>query len=354
MLKGSVLASVVALAGAAPHHSELTMEKEVTYTFGHFKQEFKRSYDSEHEETRRSAIFNANLKMIREHNSKATSWKLGVNDFMDLTDEEYQRMLGVDGQQLTLDLLNNDPARTIKALKKGDIISKDEFAKISASKDYFKKIGQPDDDDDDDDDDFPPAPNDEDEDEDEEGGDDGPQLPPPDISRLSPYMDWHLKGYVTPVKDQGLCGSCWAFAATETIESYWAKDTGNLYDLSVQQILDCHNRTRDPEDEPDENRRRLQMHHGKGKRRTTTTPTPKPHHNHTDPVPGGIRTDGGGCDGGGSQMAFGAIITMGGLQTEWGYPYRSIYGDDFYCIYNTNNENMIKPGRLDAPRGSGP
>ncbi len=37
----------------------------------------------------------------------------------------------------------------------------------------------------------------------------------------------------------GFCGSCWSFGTAETIESHWAISTGQLMDLSEQQILDC-------------------------------------------------------------------------------------------------------------------
>jgi C1A family cysteine protease len=55
-------------------------------------------------------------------------------------------------------------------------------------------------------------------------------------------VDWRLKGAVTPVKDQGQCGSCWAFSATEATESfyYWINTgTHKLYDLSAQQVTAC-------------------------------------------------------------------------------------------------------------------
>lgn len=52
-------------------------------------------------------------------------------------------------------------------------------------------------------------------------------------------IDWRTKGVVTPVKNQGGCGSCWAFAATETIESGLAIATGKLLTLSEQNMVSC-------------------------------------------------------------------------------------------------------------------
>ena len=53
-------------------------------------------------------------------------------------------------------------------------------------------------------------------------------------------VDWR-GNCTTAVKDQGQCGSCWAFAATETMESSYCLTTGNgtLYTLAPQQMVDC-------------------------------------------------------------------------------------------------------------------
>jgi cathepsin L len=99
-------------------------------------------------------------------------------------------------------------------------------------------------------------------------------------SELPDSVDWRTKGVLTPVKNQGECGSCWAFASAETLESHWAIKTGQLEELSEQFILDC---------------------------------TPNPQHC------GGT----GGCNGGTAELAYNRLKQLGGIPSEWTYPYIS-------------------------------
>jgi len=57
-------------------------------------------------------------------------------------------------------------------------------------------------------------------------------------------VDWTTtEGVVNPVKDQGQCGSCWAFSAVGAVESAYALSSSKLWPLAEQQLLDCEDDT---------------------------------------------------------------------------------------------------------------
>jgi len=99
-------------------------------------------------------------------------------------------------------------------------------------------------------------------------------------------FDWNDKGAVTPVYDQAQCGSCWAFSATEAIESQWFLAGNTLVSLSPQQIVDC-----------DKGRGDL------------------------------------GCNGGDTPTAYEYVIAAGGMDTMKAYPYT---GEDDTCAFKAS------------------
>lgn len=52
-------------------------------------------------------------------------------------------------------------------------------------------------------------------------------------------IDWRGSGAIGSVKDQGVCGSCWSFSASQAMSAAWWMATGDFVSLSEQQILDC-------------------------------------------------------------------------------------------------------------------
>ncbi|XP_031496734.1 senescence-specific cysteine protease SAG39-like [Nymphaea colorata] len=178
-----------------------------------------RVYPDDAERARRFQIFKANVDLIESFNSRNQSYILGINQFADMTNEEFLA------------------ART--GLKK--------TSSGRASGSPFRYAG---------------------------------------VTAVPPSMDWRVKGAVTPVKDQGLCGCCWAFSAVAAIEGLTKLKTGKLISLSEQQLVDCD-----------------------------------------------IHGSDEGCNGGLMDSAFQYIINNHGLTTEANYPYM---GSDGTCNARKN------------------
>lgn len=63
--------------------------------------------------------------------------------------------------------------------------------------------------------------------------------PEPFNGTLTGPVDWRTKGVLTPIKNQGHCGSCWSFSTTGAMEASHAIKSGNVVSLSEQQLVDC-------------------------------------------------------------------------------------------------------------------
>eukprot|EP01083_Nonionella_stella_P074864 203205_1 len=123
-----------------------------------------------------------NLYIIAASNSMNKSYTLGLNQFSDMTSDEFKYYIhGDEGACFTPQ-------------------EREHYIFNSAGQDLFVS------------DDAAPAPD---------------------------SVDWTTKGVVTPVKNQGQCGSCWSFATTGVLECNYAIKNGKLNSLSEQQLVDC-------------------------------------------------------------------------------------------------------------------
>jgi len=127
-------------------------------------------------------------------------------------------------------------------------------------------------------------------------------LPPAHVDSLPDHVDWREHGAVTPVKDQGQCGSCYTFSATGALEAMHHRATGNLVSLSEQNLIDCSG------------------NYGNA-----------------------------GCEGGMMDNAFQYIKDNGGIDTEKSYPYEATNGT---CRYNPKYKGATDVGFYDIKEGN--
>lgn len=121
-------------------------------------------------------------------------------------------------------------------------------------------------------------------------------------TKMPRHVDWRERGVVTPVKDQGQCGSCWTFSSTGAIESHFAINTWEHATLSQQQLIDCAG-----------------------------------------------DFDNHGCNGGLPSHAFEYLNhTIGGLELETTYGYQA---KDQTCKYNRNKAVVSVDGSFNITQG---
>jgi len=147
-------------------------EDEYEFLFTKWVQQHQKSYDSD-EFFYRFNTFKDNLDKIHTHNQGKQSWTMAMNQFGDLTADEFIAT-HTGYNHINMGVLRNANA-----------------------KHHERKV------------------------------------------KLPQAVDWRTSGAVTPVKDQGQCGSCWAFSTTGSTEGAWFLAKNKLVSLSEQELVDC-------------------------------------------------------------------------------------------------------------------
>jgi len=168
--------AILTLLIAAAASKRIAPRKHYLRKFEAFKRKFERKYEPDTtEHAKRFEIFMDNVDEIISHNAKGLSWKYGINQFADMTVEEFANHTSCMGG------LKKFHGQNVKEL---------------------------------------------------------------DDENLADSVDWDAEGMVTPVKNQGQCGSCWAFSTTGSVESRAAIAAGasSPNSLSEQELVDCSSR----------------------------------------------------------------------------------------------------------------
>ncbi|XP_078410863.1 testin-2-like [Cetorhinus maximus] len=158
-----------------------------------WKQEYGKSYPSLEEDQARREIWLDNLEKIEAHNAQYrqgnSMYQMAMNGFGDLTPMEF-------------DHLFTDARISEMANYTDDVLS--DFGGTGRSHQSLEELEEME-----------------------------------DVAHFPKEVDWRRMGYVSKVKNQGYCLSCYAFTAVGAVEGQLAKKTNQLMDLSVQNIIDC-------------------------------------------------------------------------------------------------------------------
>ncbi|KAF3972737.1 hypothetical protein ACB098_01G081700 [Castanea mollissima] len=205
LLACSALAHDFSIVGYS--QNDLTSIGKLIELFESWMSKHSKTYESIEEKLHRFEIFKDNLEHIDDTNKKVSNYWLGLNEFADLSHEEFKNMyLGLN----------------------------DALPKKRQSPEEFTYR---------------------------------------DVTDLPKSVDWRKKGAVTKIKNQGSCGSCWAFSTIAAVEGINQIVTGNLTSLSEQELIDCDTKFNS------------------------------------------------GCNGGLMDYAFAYIVSSGGIHKEEDYPY---------------------------------